>query len=269
MMKATTIALMLAAMAAAGCRPPEPPLVLATTTSVANSGLLDRLLPAFERDRGLVVRAHLVGSGLALRMLAQGDADVAITHAPATEAAYLRDHPDWRARPIMFNDFVLVGPPADPAAAGGAAIAEAMRRIALADARFISRGDHSGTHERENQLWEIARARPPVPRLVPAGAGMGSTLRVASETGAYTLTDRATYLQNAAGLDLTILVEGGPLLVNTYSAVLPSSGRRVSDAAEFLAWLSRGRGRQVIDTYRIGGIQAFTPWPLEGIEKRQ
>lgn len=265
---AATVALAwLAAVSA--CRAPAPPLVLATTTSVANSGLLDRLLAQFEQDHGIVARPHLVGSGLALRMLARGDADAAITHAPETEAAFLRDRPDWRARTIMFNDFVLVGPPDDPAGARGLAIDEAMRRIAQADVRFISRGDNSGTHERENHLWEIVKLKPPVPRLVAAGAGMGSTLRVASETGAYTLTDRATYLQNAADLALAILVEGGPLLLNTYSVVISPTSPRAQEAATFFEWLSRGRGRQVIDGYRIGTVRAFTAWPLEGIEKRQ
>jgi tungstate transport system substrate-binding protein len=246
-------------LAVSGCGSPESPLVLATTTSVSNSGLLDPLLAEFQKDHGITVRAHLVGSGLALRMLSQGDADVAITHAPETEAAYFNDHPGWRHRPIMFNDFVLVGPPADPARATGVAIDEAMRRIAQANVRFISRGDNSGTHERENQLWEIAKAKPPPPRLVAAGAGMGSTLRVASETASYTLTDRATYMQNAADLELKIMVEGGPLLLNVYSVVMA----RGQDAEKFFEWLSRGRGRAVIDAYRIGDFQAFTAWPLE------
>lgn len=247
----------------AGCRAPESPLVLATTTSVANSGLLDPLLADFHNEHGIVVRTHLVGSGLALRMLAQGDADIALTHAPDTEAAYLGDHPDWRHRKIMSNDFVLVGPPSDPAQAGGVAVDQAMRRIAHADVRFISRGDNSGTHEREDQLWRIANSRPPPPRLVAAGAGMGSTLRVASETASYTLTDRATYLQLAADLHLTILVEGGPLLLNVYSVVVPPAGPRAAEARTFFEWLSRGGGRTTIDAYRIGGVQAFRAWPIE------
>lgn len=262
-------ALILAMVASAACRAPVQPFVLATTTSVANSGLLDPLLAEFEKDHGIVVRTHLVGSGLALRMLAQGDADLAITHAPETEAAYRRDHPDWRHRHIMVNDFILVGPPGDPAKASGAAIDEAMRRIAQAEVRFISRGDNSGTHERENQLWDLAKTRPPPPRLVAAGAGMGSTLRVASETESYTLTDRATYMQNAADLNLKILVEGGPLLLNVYSVVMPPAGAHAKDAGAFFEWLSRGRGRAVIDAYRIGDIRAFTAWPLEGVEKDQ
>jgi tungstate transport system substrate-binding protein len=261
--------IVIVALTAAGCARPEAPLVLATTTSVSNSGLLDPLLAGFQNDHGIVVRAHLVGSGLALRMLADGDADIAITHAPETEAAYYRDHPDWRHRQIMSNDFVLVGPPADPATAAGAAIDEAMRRIAQADVRFISRGDNSGTHERENQLWDLAGARPPPPRLVAAGAGMGSTLRVASETASYTLTDRATYTQLAPELELTILVEGGARLLNVYSVVMPANAPRATDAATFFEWLSSGRGRVVIGAYRIDGFQAFTPWPLEGIQENQ
>ncbi|HJU42076.1 MAG TPA: LysR substrate-binding domain-containing protein [Vicinamibacterales bacterium] len=262
----TMIAVALACAGAVACQSAPAPLVLATTTSVANSGLLDPLLAEFQKDHGVVVRSHLVGSGLALRMLAQGEADVAVTHAPETEAAFLRDHPDWRARKIMFNDFVLVGPPADPAKVSGVAIEEAMRRIAQADVRFISRGDNSGTHERENQLWELVRMRPPVPRLVRAGAGMGSTLRVASETASYTLTDRATYLQIAPDLELKVLVEGGPLLINTYSVVIPGSKAaativRATDAEKFFEWISRGRGRAVIAAFRIGGVPAFTPWP--------
>ena len=266
--RAAIVALTIALVTMAGCASPESPLVLATTTSVGNSGLLDPLLAEFQKDHGVIVRTHLVGSGLALRMLAQGDADIAITHAPGTEAAYLRDHPDWRHHHIMANDFVLAGPPADPAKASGAVIDEAMRRIAQAEVRFLSRGDNSGTHERENQLWDLAKTRPPPPRLVAAGAGMGSTLRVASETESYTLTDRATYMQNAADLNLKILVEGGPLLLNVYSVVMPPAGPHAKDAGAFFEWLARGRGRAVIDAYRIGDIQAFTASPLEGVEKR-
>jgi tungstate transport system substrate-binding protein len=256
-------------IAAVGCRAPESPLVLSTTTSVSNSGLLNPLLAEFQSDHGIVVRTHLVGSGLALRMLADGDADIAITHAPETEAAYYRDHPDWRHRQIMFNDFVLVGPPADPAAVAGVALDEAMRRIAQTEVRFISRGDNSGTHERENQLWELAGTRPPPPRLVAAGAGMGSTLRVASETASYTLTDRATYTQLAPDLEMTILVEGGERLLNVYSVVMPANGPRATDAATFFEWLSRGRGRAVIDAYRIGDVQPFTASRSEGIEEHK
>lgn len=251
-------------VAVAGCDAPRTPrqLVLATTTSVGNSGLLDVLLSAFQQQRGFAVRSHLIGSGLALRMLQTGDADVAITHAPEAEASALREHPGWRYRKIMFNDFVLVGPPADPSGVRGAASADiAMRRIATSNARFLSRGDRSGTHEREEQLWRLAGAQPSGERLVVAGAGMGTTLRIASETGAYTLTDRATLAQHVETLRLVIVFEGGPLLLNTYAVTVDPSGPRAQDAQAFFDWVSDGQGRRVIEQYRIRDVLAFFPWP--------
>lgn len=244
------------------CGPPAEPLVLATTTSVGNSGLLEAILPAFERERGLTVRAHLVGSGLALKMLADRNADVVISHAPDTEAQSLREHPGWQYRKIMFNDFILVGPPGDPAhLAGSTDVRDAMRRIARSSSTFVSRGDHSGTHEREERLWTLAAARPSGNRLVAAGAGMGSTLRVASETGAYTLTDRATYAQHASAIRLEIVFEGGPDLLNTYAVVVDPSGPRARDARAFAEWLATGEGRRLIQTYEINHQPVFTVWP--------
>lgn len=237
-------------------------MILATTTSVANSGLLDPLLAAYRDSAGIEVQPQLVGSGLALRMLAEGHADVVIAHAPAAEEQALQQHPQWAYRKIMFNDFILVGPDDDPAKAGDAAnIVDAMRRIAESSARFVSRGDESGTHEREKGLWARARVTPPATRLVIAGAGMGSTLRIASETGAYTLTDRATHSQLAPTLKLKILFEGGPLLLNTYAVVYDPSGTRQKEAAAFAAWLSDGAGRHLIEEYKTGGQPAFRVWP--------
>ena len=209
------------------------------------------------------VQPQLVGSGLALKMLADGQADVVISHSPAGEEAALRDHPKWDYRKIMFNDFVLVGPPDDPARVKDATnLIDAMRRIAGSAARFISRGDQSGTHEREQQLWARAGAMPSKDRLVVAGAAMGSTLRVTSESGAYTLTDRATFDQLAASLKLVILFEGGSLLLNTYAVVFDPSGPRATEAASFAGWLSDGAGREQIDRYRgKGPTQPFRPWP--------
>lgn len=256
-------AIALAAMAAV-CSPPAPePLTLATTTSVANSGLLDVLAAAFEREHRIPVRSHLVGSGRALALLARGDADVVISHAPEAEARALREHPRWRYRKIMFNDFVIAGPREDPAAVAHAADAiDAMRRIAASGARFLSRGDSSGTHERENELWRLAGTRPGPDRLVVAGAGMGTTLRIASETDAYTLTDRATFAQQAAVLRLVLLHEGDPKLLNTYAVIVGPDAARAADARTFAAWLAEGNGRNLIATYRVSGrVQAFQPWP--------
>jgi tungstate transport system substrate-binding protein len=261
---AAAIAVALAALLLTGCRAPAGrTLLMATTTSVGHSGLLDAVATAYRSQAGVEVRPQLVGSGIALRMLADGNVDVVISHAPAAEAEVLRAHPQWRYRKVMFNDFVLVGPPADPAGVAGAAtIEDAMRRIAGSRATFLSRGDRSGTHEREEQLWTAAGARPPADRLVVAGAGMGSTLRAASETVAYTLADRATYAQLSARLDLKVLFEGGSVLLNTYAVILDPAAEHAAEARGFADWLTDGAGREVIAGYRVGaGTPAFTPWP--------
>ena len=240
-------------------RQPTRHIVLATTTSVGNS---DALSPALQREHRLQVRPHLVGSGLALKMLEKGDADVVISHAPAAEALALREHPTWHYRKFMFNDFIIVGPSDDPARVNGARdAADAMRRIAGSTARFLSRGDQSGTHEREEALWRAAAARPARERLVVAGAGMGGTLRIASEMAAYALTDRASFTQLASTLHLVIAFEGGPALLNTYAVIVEPAGTRASDAALFSEWLSEGAGRHVIAAYRARGVQVFQIWP--------
>ena len=221
---------------------------------------MDVLLPAFQSDSGLTVHTHLVGSGRALVMLSAKQADVALTHAPDAEASALTEHPDWLYRKLMFNDFVVVGPPADPSVISSAKdAAEAFRRIAETDAAFISRGDGSGTEEREKAMWKIAGATPQKGRLVTAGAGMGATLRIADQMRAYTLSDRATFAQNAGTLASRIVFEGDPRLLNTY-AVIHARGSR---AATFSEWLTRGRGRTVIAAYRIAGHPAFTVWPAD------
>jgi tungstate transport system substrate-binding protein len=262
-MRRSVIAAVLSCVIIAGCTRPARVLTLATTTSVGNSGLLEVLLPAYEREARVVVRAHLVGSGRALVMLGAGQADAVITHAPAAEAAALRDHPSWLYAKLMFNDFVVVGPPSDPAGVRGApTAAEAMGRIARGPARFISRGDQSGTHEREETLWAAAGVTPAGDRLVVAGAGMGATLRIAGETGSYTLADRATYAQQGTQSTLAIVYENDPALLNTYAVVIDPAGPAATDATAFAVWLQNGSGRELISGYRVGpGIRAFTPWP--------
>jgi tungstate transport system substrate-binding protein len=249
-------------LASCADRQPTRYIVLATTTSVGNSGLLDALSPAFQREHRLQVRAHLVGSGLALKMLEQGDADVVISHAPAAEAVALRDHPTWHYRKFMFNDFIIVGPSDDPARVNGARdAADAMRRIAGSKARFLSRGDQSGTHEREEALWRAAAARPAGERLVVAGVGMGATLRIASEMSAYTLTDRASFAQLADTVQLVVLFENDPELLNTYAVIVERAGVRASDAELFSEWLNEGTGRHLIASYRARGVHVFQVWP--------
>ena len=259
--------LIVALAVAGGCRPgARTAVTLATTTSVAHSGLLDALASEFTRERGVEIRSHLVGSGRALAMLESGDADVAITHAPETETAVLRRQPGWRYTKLMFNDFVVVGPAADPAKVRGApTVEESFRRIAASGERFISRGDESGTHERERSLWALAGAQPRPENLVVAGQGMGTTLRIADETVSYTLTDRATFAQNAARIGLQIVFEGSPRLLNTYAVIVP--GARAA-GGEFASWLTVGRGRDVIAGYQAGGVALFTPWPAGAARNR-
>ena len=254
------------ALWAGSCRASPPSsIVLATTTSVGNSGLLDKLTERFLADTGIALRSQLVGSGLALRMLDEKHVDVVISHAPAAEAKALATHPGWRYRKIMWNTFVIVGPPSDPARVSGSSdLADAMRRIATSEQTFLSRGDMSGTHEREEALWARAGVRPQPKRLVVAGSGMGTTLRAASGTAAYTLTDAATFAQLAPNLELKIVFEGDPSLLNTYAVVYDPDGEKSKSAAAFVNWLSDGEGRFEIERFRVsGGIVAFTPWPLD------
>lgn len=245
-----------------GCHAPARELTLATTTSVGNSGLLEALLPAYERQSHVVVRTHMVGSGRALAMLGGGQADVAITHAPAAEARAIQDHRSWIYAKVMFNDFILIGPVSDPAGVRGSPrAAEAMARIARSRSRFISRGDQSGTHEREQALWQAAGAAPEGGRLVVAGASMGVTLRIAAEMAAYTLTDRATYLQQRPAW-LDIVYQNDPALLNTYAVVFDPDGPLGLRAKSFADWLTTGGGRDVIAAYKVGpGIRAFEVWP--------
>ena len=260
-------ALFAASVAVAACSngPDQPRVTLATTTSVGNSGLLDALLPVFEREAGIQVRPLLVGSGRALQMLVSGDADLGITHAPEAESATLDGRYEWLYRKIMFNEFVLVGPVDDTAQVKSAgSVVEAMRRIARSGAVFVSRGDSSGTHERERQLWSLAGAQPAAKHLVVAGSGMGTTLRVADNVAAYTLTDLATFEQHARQLRIALLFEDDPLLLNTYAVIVPAGRHRAAARARrFAAWLADGNGRAVIERFRVGPnkVQAFFPWP--------
>lgn len=251
---------------AAGCRQSAPQtLALATTTSVGNSGLLDRLVEAYRSETGITIRTQLVGSGFALRMLEEGHADAVISHSPTAETKVLAAHPGWQYRKIMWNAFVIVGPAADPAGVSGAPDAtEAMRRVAASNATFLSRGDMSGTHEREERLWTRAAARPKPEHLVVAGSGMGTTLRAASRTGAYTLTDTATFAQLKSSLELRVLLEGDPELLNTYAVLHDPGTSNGRAAAAFAVWLSDGDGRGEIERFRISGtVVAFTVWPTD------
>jgi len=251
-----------ACLLAAGCREQPPAIVLTTTTSVVNSGLLDRLVPAYERESGRHVRALPVGSGRALRLLEVGQADAVISHAPQQEAEALSRHRDWSYRKVLYNDFLIAGPPGDPAGVRAAAdAADALRRIAASGSRWVSRGDESGTDEREKQLWQAAGGSPAVERLVTSGQGMGATLRVASEMEAYTLTDRGSFEQLAPRLGLVEIYSGDARLLNTY-AVLAASAN--PEGSAFAAWLAEGGGRRELERLIASGdLRGFLIWPSD------
>jgi len=192
-------------------------VILATTTSTMDTGLLDVLLPLFEKQTGYVVKSHAVGTGQALAMGEQGNADALLVHAPEDEVKLVEKGVAINRRLVMHNDFVIVGPPEDPARVKEAkTAAEAFKRIASKEALFISRGDDSGTHKKEKSLWKAAGITPSGQWYQEAGAGMGQTLNIASEKGAYTLTDRGTYLALKKNLRLAILLEGERSLLNIY-----------------------------------------------------
>jgi tungstate transport system substrate-binding protein len=247
---------------AVGCAEQTRPIRLATTTSVDNAGLLQAILPSFRQATGIDVRVLAVGSGRALQLLRRGDADVALTHDPIAEAALLKEIPSAAYRKIMFNDFVLVGPARDEAAVRQASsAADAMRRIASSTAAFVSRGDESGTHTREEQLWQQAGARPGADRLLETGQGMAATLRIASERRAYSLTDRATYMQLAHVLTLQPLFEHDPELLNTYAVVVLDDAAPESGPIRFMTWISDGDGRALIDSFTLANTRPFALWP--------
>ncbi|MFC4770011.1 substrate-binding domain-containing protein [Effusibacillus consociatus] len=198
--------------------PPENPnVILATTTSTQDSGLLDVLIPEFEKKTGYKVKPIAVGTGQALAMGEKGEADVLLTHAPSSEKKLVNEKSVINYQLVMHNDFVMVGPAADPAKIKGKkTAAEALQAIAASRSIFVSRGDESGTHKMEKSLWKKANVEPHGVWYQESGSGMGQTLNLASEKSGYTLTDRATYLSVKKNLKLDILVEGEKTLLNIY-----------------------------------------------------
>jgi tungstate transport system substrate-binding protein len=225
--------------------PPEGPakLTLATTTSTENSGLLTYLLPSFEEAYGVTVEVIAVGTGQALQLGEDGNADVLMVHARAREEAFMDAGHGVRREDLMYNDFVIVGPPDDPAGIQGMQRAtRALEEIANSEATFVSRGDDSGTHTKEMAIWQGAGIDPAGDWYISAGQGMGAVLTMADELKGYTLSDRATYLaRTLEGTDLIILVEGDPILFNPYGvmAVNPDKNPQINNqlANVFIDWL--------------------------------
>lgn len=245
----------------------ERHLLLATTTSTEDSGLLDFILPVFEAQTGVQVDVVAVGTGQALALGESGDADVLLVHARAREDAFMADGHGVRREDVMYNDFVIVGPPDDPAGIRGKTrVARALEDIMNSESNFVSRGDDSGTHTKELSLWTEAGLEPSGDWYISAGQGMGAVLTMSDELQGYTLSDRATYLaRTLAGTTLEIMVEGDPILFNPYGvmAVNPDKGEhiQVDLANEFIDWLVSVETQELIGQFGIDefGSPLFTP----------
>jgi tungstate transport system substrate-binding protein len=240
--------------------------ILATTTSTADTGLLDALAPLFKEQTGYTLKPIAVGSGAALELGQNGEADVLLVHSPAAEEAFMADGYGTERRTVMYNDFIIVGPADDPAGIAGApSAAEALTRIADSESTFVSRGDDSGTHALERRLWEAAGIAPEGSWYTEAGSGMGDTLNIASERGGYTISDRGTYLSLRDRLGLDVLVEGDPALLNVYHVILVNqeNGRAINTAAgeAFLDFLLDPGTQEFIGAFGVDefGEPLFTP----------
>jgi tungstate transport system substrate-binding protein len=241
-------------------------VILSTTTSTQDSGLLDVLVPLFEKQTGYTVKTISVGTGQALALAARGEADVTLAHAPALEKKYVAEGKLHDRRLVMYNDFLLIGPESDPARIhGDKRMVTALRKIAEAGARFVSRGDRSGTHVLEQSLWKAAGLTPAAPWYIESGQGMGATLGIADDRQAYTLSDRATLLAFGKRVDLKPMVEGDRLLRNVYSVmeVNPANGPRVNTAGgkAFADFILAPETQQVIKTFGVDkyGQPLFVP----------
>ena len=254
-------------LAATGVRAQDKFIVVASTTSTEQSGLFKHLLPRFEQKTGVRVRVVALGTGQALDMARRGDADVVFVHDPAAEEKFVAEGYGLKRFPVMYNDFVLVGPKDDPAKVTGAQdVLEALRRIEAARAPFVSRGDRSGTHAAELRLWQAAgvdlgKAKGPWYR--DTGSGMGPALNTAASMGAYILADRGTWLSFKNRGELAILLQGDARLFNQYGVILVNPARHPHVKKEwgqqFVDWLISPEGQQAIADYRIGGEQLFFP----------
>jgi tungstate transport system substrate-binding protein len=242
-------------------------ITLASTTSTEQSGLFKHMLPIFEKKTGIQVRVVALGTGQALDIARRGDADVVFVHARAAEEKFLAEGYGVKRFPVMYNDFVLVGPKADPARVGGGRdILDALRKIKNAGSAFVSRGDRSGTHIAELELWKMAGidiAKEKGPWYRETGQGMGAALNTASSMGTYLLSDRGTWLSFKNRGDLGIVVAGDKRLFNQYGVMVvnPEKHRHVkrAEAQVFVDWLVSAEGQNAIADYKIGGEQLFYP----------
>ncbi len=253
----------LLALLLSSCQPEKRRLRLATTTTTYDSGLMDTILPAFEEEQNVEVDVIVVGTGEALALGRAGDVDVVLVHARNLEDEFIAEGYGINRRDVMYNDFVLLGPDEDPAGVKGMAdVVAALVQIEARQTTFISRGDNSGTHLRERLLWEIAGINPDGDWYQEIGQGMGSTLTIADEQKAYTLSDRGTFIvRQVEGIELTILVEGDDRLVNPYGviAVNPELHEdiEVELARQFIDWITSAETQKAINGFKINGQQLF------------
>ena len=239
-------------------------IVMSSTTSTEQSGLFAHLLPAFKKASGLDVKVVALGTGQALDMARRGDADVVFVHDQAAEEKFVADGFGIKRLPVMYNDFVLIGPKADPAGTKGKDIVAALAKLSASNAAFVSRGDKSGTHAAELRFWKTANLTDKKGSgYKECGCGMGPALNIAASSGAYVLADRATWLNFKNRADLAILVEGDNRLFNQYGVMVVNPAKHAhvkqADAQKFVDWITSAAGQGVIADYKIGGEQLFFP----------
>ena len=239
-------------------------IVMSSTTSTEQSGLFAHLLPAFKKVSGLDVKVVALGTGQALDMARRGDADVVFVHDQVAEEKFVADGFGLKRLPVMYNDFVLIGPKADPAGTKGKDIVAALAKLSAGNAAFVSRGDKSGTHAAELRFWKMANlTEKKGSGYKECGCGMGPALNIAASSGAYVLADRATWLNFKNRADLAILVEGDQRLFNQYGVMVVNPAKhphvKQADAQKFVDWITSPAGQGVVADYKIGGEQLFFP----------
>lgn len=275
MIYVAAVIVMIGMMVLSACAPEPTPnekpapveLILATTTSTQDSGLLEYLLPDFEKEYNVVMKVIAVGSGQAIQMGKDGNADVLLVHSPAAEKTYMEEKHGVRREDVMYNDFIIVGPEEDPAKLKNTATTvDAFKALMDSKSKFISRGDDSGTHSKEKAIWKAAELETSGDWYISAGQGMGAVLTMADEEKAYTLSDRATYMtQVQMGLELNIMVEGDKQLLNPYGviAVDPSKSPKINNevANQFIDWLISDETQKKIADFKKEelGVSLFIP----------
>lgn len=238
-------------------------IILATTTSTENSGLLDYILPKFTEKTGIKTKVVAVGTGKALEMGKNGETDVLLVHAKASEEQFVLEGYGVERFDVMYNDFIIIGPESDPAMIKGLNVVEALTEINNKKVTFVSRGDDSGTHKKEIFLWQLAQILPEGDWYVSVGKGMGDTISITNEMLGYTMTDRATFLSMKENIELTILVEGDDVLFNQYGVIIvnPEKNENINSvgAKAFVNWILSDETQKLIGTYKKYDEVLFIP----------